>query len=133
MNINNTSTLHHIKASFHALFPYLKLEFYTHDHHDHETSPKTDQLISDARLSEIVGHDVQVNINVSPGMTVSEFENLFFKATGLGVQVFRNSNGVWLQTSSTDDWTLEKQNGKGERSESDYNIEPVDMSDFDVE
>lgn len=133
MNINSTSTLHQIKAAFHALFPYLKLEFYKHDHQDHETSSKTDHLMADKRISEIVGHDVEVDINVSPGMTAGEFENLFFKATGVGVQVFRNSNGVWLQTSATDDWTLEKQNGKGERSESDYDIEPVDISDFDVE
>lgn len=133
MQINNQSTLHGIKAEFHALFPYLKIEFYKHDHPDHEVSPKTDQLISDAKISDIAGHNVQVDIRVSPEMKVNEFESLFYKATGVGVQVFRNSNGVWLQTSSTDEWSLAKQNGKGERSESDYDIEPVDISDFDVE
>ena len=66
-------------------------------------------------------------------MTVGEFEKIFYEKTSLGVQVFRKSAGIWLQTSSTDSWTLEKQNGKGERSDSHVEIDPIDITDFDVE
>jgi hypothetical protein len=133
MKINNQSSLQSIKSEFHRLYPYLKLEFYHHTHKDHQVSPKSDLITSDAKLGDLVGNEVNIDFHIVPSMTVSEFETEFFALTGLGVQVFRNSNGVWLQTSSTDSWTLEKQNGKGERSEVDYDIEPVDISDFDVD
>ena len=133
MKITGLSTLHTIKAEFHTMFPYLKLEFYRHAHGDHELSAKTDQLVSDARIGDLVDQKIDIEFVVHPDMTVEEFESGFYDRTGLGVQVFRLSNGVWLQTSSTDSWTLEKQNGKGERSEVDYNIEAIDITDFDVE
>lgn len=132
MKITGLSTLHAIKADFHAMFPYLKLEFYRHAHGDHELSSKADQVVTDARIEDVVGKKIDVDFLVSPAMTVEEFESGFYGLTGLSVQVFRLSNGIWLQTSSTDSWTLEKQNGKGERSEVDYNIEAIDITDFDV-
>ena len=51
----------------------------------------------------------------------------------LNLQVFRKSSDIWLQTSATDHWTLEKQNGKGQRSTIDYDIEPINIKDFDLE
>ncbi|MFZ1705065.1 MAG: hypothetical protein WAT79_12020 [Saprospiraceae bacterium] len=133
MNINNKSTLFQIKTAFHEAFPFLKIEFYRHTHDAKTSSPKTDQIITDEKISDLTGKDVGVDILVVPTMKVEEFESLFYQSTGIGVQVFRNSNGVWLQTSATDSWTLEKQNGKGERSDVDYDINPVGITDFDVE
>ena len=51
----------------------------------------------------------------------------------LNIQVFRKSADIWLQTSATDHWTLEKQNGKGQRSTLEYDIPPIDITDFDLE
>ena len=39
----------------------------------------------------------------------SDFRDLF----NLNIQIFRKSKDLWLQTSATDDWSLEKQNSKG--------------------
>jgi hypothetical protein len=133
MKIVNASTLNGIKSEFHVMFPFLKLEFYRQAHQSNEASPKADQISGDGVLSEMAGHSLDIEINIRPDMTVAEFENEFSDKTGLSVQVFRNSNGVWLQTSATDTWTLEKQNGKGERSGMNYHIDPVDITDFDVE
>lgn len=43
-------------------------------------------------------------------MTVSELEQHFADVYGLSVQVFRKSGEVWLETTTTDNWSLEKQN-----------------------
>lgn len=133
MKISGKSSLSHIKADFQSAFPYLKVEFYLHGHGDHSLSPKSDLLMSDRTLSDVAGQEIRGDFEIFADMTVEIFESSFFEWSGLGVQVFRNSNGVWLQTSSTDSWTLEKQNGKGERSGSDYPNDPIGIADFDVE
>ena len=38
----------------------------------------------------------------------------FGEVYGLGVQVFRKSGNVWLETTVTDSWTLKEQNDQGE-------------------
>jgi len=73
------------------------------------------------------------NWPITGEMTVAEFEKMMKDTLKLNVQVFRKSAKIWLQTTSTDHWSLEKQNGKGERSTTDYNIEPLDITDFDVD
>lgn len=132
MRINNLSTLQNIRNEFHNKFPYLKIEFYRHDHDAKHSSPKADQISGNEKISDLVGHSVNVDFEIQPLMTVGEFEKYFmknkFRSTG-----FRKSAGIWLQTSSTDSWTLEKQNGKGERSDSHVEIDPIDITDFDVE
>jgi hypothetical protein len=133
MKINNESTLQNIRTEFHNKFPYLKIEFYRHDHDAKHSSPKADQITGNEKISDLVGHSVNVDFEIHPLMTVAEFEKIFYEKTGIGVQVFRNSAGIWLQTSSTDVWTLEKQNGKGERSESHQAVDPIDITDFDIE
>jgi len=47
-------------------------------------------------------------------MTVAEMEERFRDIYGLGVQVFRKSGTIWLETTVTDGWTLEDQNKQGE-------------------
>ena len=47
-------------------------------------------------------------------MTVANLENDFDAIYGLAVHVFRKSGKVWLETTVTDNWTLEEQNRQGE-------------------
>ena len=46
-------------------------------------------------------------------MTVTDLEQNFSDVYGLSIQVFRKSGDVWLETTITDGWTLEKQNEQG--------------------
>ena len=52
-------------------------------------------------------------------MTVGDLEQRFQDVYGLSVQVFRKSGKVWLETTVTDNWTLDEQNDK-EQSLSNY-------------
>ena len=47
-------------------------------------------------------------------MTVVDLEQSFSDVFGLGVQIFRKSGKVWLETTVTDGWTLDEQNRQGE-------------------
>ncbi len=131
MKLTSKSTVQNIFDQFNAQFPYLQLEFY-----DHENSSivKSNHLISHSTLLEDLNPDLMESVfSIKPEMTVSEFEKMMKDKYQLNVQVFRKSSDIWLQTSATDHWTLEKQNGKGQRSTIDYDIEPINIKDFDLE
>lgn len=64
--------------------------------------------------------------------TVGEFEDMFFSKFGLCIQVFRKSGNVWLETNSTDDWTLEQQNEEGRSLAQQLKIEKENADDHDI-
>lgn len=112
IDINDHRKVYAIKEEFNNAFPYLKLEFFTKPHKPGGASPKTyitdsGHLIGDIRTVHESG-----TITITPQMTVSELEQHFADVYGLSVQVFRKSGDVWLETTTTDNWSLEKQNQK---------------------
>ncbi len=133
IEITKTSTLQHISDQFCAVFPFLKLEFYKEKHKTNEGSDVDDQLTRDTLLIKIQPDLKETYFNIDGEISVADFEKMMKDKFNLNVQVFRKSSKIWLQTTSTDHWTLNKQNGKGERSTTDYNIEPLDITDFDVD
>jgi len=109
LEISKDKTIHDIQRDFNLRFPYLKLEFYNpgdparvKKHLPHYT------LLSDAGL--INGNTI---MEVENGMTVAELEKRDRNEYGLAVQVSRKSGLVWLETTMTDNWPLEKQNEHG--------------------
>ncbi len=133
MNFNKALSIQQIKAQFNTQFPYLKIEFYGESHDNKEGSMISDQLAESTLLGDINPSLEDFEISINPEITVGAFEKIIHEKIGMNIQVFRKSNDIWLQTSSTDNWTLEKQNGKGQRSTQDYEIDPINITDFDVE
>jgi hypothetical protein len=112
--INDRRKVFAIKESFAAAFPYLKLEFFAKPHQ--EGGKPSKKLVQHGSVT--VGecrtvHDTG-NITITENMTVADLEKRFVDIYGLGVQVFRKSGSVWLETSVTNDWTLREQNKQGE-------------------
>ena len=133
MKISATSTVQDIFNQFNDAFPYLRLEFYHHAHDENMGSSKQDQVSHQTLLKQLNPHLHENDIKLDPTMTVADFEKIMQDKFKLNVQVFRKSVDIWLQTSATDHWTLEKQNGKGQRSAEDHNIAPIEITDFDLE
>src|SRR6187549_2320549 len=110
--INDKQKIASVQQEFNRLFPYLKLEFYAKSHKPGQGNAngvlKDELTFGDCRKTHMSGVLV-----ISPKMTVSDLEQAFGKTYGLGVQVFRKSGKIWLQTTVTDEWTLEKQNDQG--------------------
>lgn len=116
MKISDAQKISEIQQLFSSKFQNLKLEFYSQEHGTHQGSPMAQQLDSSMRLEQIRTIHKKGDISINGHLKVSTLEQIFKDHFGLNVQVFRKSGGIWLQTTSTDDWTLSEQNARGELS-----------------
>jgi hypothetical protein len=114
-NLGNTN------SNFQKYFGMLRLDFYASTHESGELSEDLEPLAYDKTWSEI-GLTGEQKISFDKSTTVAQFEALF-KQFGLGVQVMRNSKGVWLQTSATDDWSLAEQQVRAQEMAGDIQDE----------
>lgn len=110
IEINDDKTIAEVQTAFQAHFPFLKLEFYASAHAEGEGSADAEKLdvqmtIGEARKEETSGH-----VSIHGNQKVSTLEMIFQEVYGLNVQVFRKSGALWLQTTTTDAWTLSEQN-----------------------
>ena len=113
LKIENKVTMYNLQKEFNNYFPYLKIEFFRQAPLTGKGSSKNNMIIYDMRLSDIQSVNKQGIINITDKTTVGELENCFEKEFGLYVQVFRKSGNIWLETTATDNWTLNQQNEEG--------------------
>jgi hypothetical protein len=113
LKITKERRLKEIQAEFNSFFEYLKIEFCLKPHKDKEGTSKKFIITTDKLLSEISNRFTEKTITIANNMLVSELESVFQAEIGLPIQVFRKSGPSWLETTSTDDWSLEKQNQYG--------------------
>ncbi len=112
--INDTRVISSIQKEFNSVFPYLKLEFFSMPKQfncdfSKKMLKSNSKSLAECRKVHSVGE-----ITIQPLMTVQSLEQIFLVEYGLGVQVFRKSGSVWLETTVTDSWTLAEQNSQGE-------------------
>ena len=116
MIISDDKTIKNIQDEFQEKFPFLKLEFYTTPHKVGEGSAEKLHIEGDKTIGKIRKIHNSGNLSINGHLKVSTFEQSFYDKYGLNVQVFRRANRIYLQTSTTDSWTLSEQNKKGEES-----------------
>ncbi len=117
ISITSTQTIKEVQESFHRLFPYLKLEFFTKLHKDKSSSWSRFQIADlDQKLSELGLQNSKGLLLVQSRMKVSDLEQEFQNIFGFGVQVFRKSKDIWLETTQSDHWNLETQNHHGKEA-----------------
>ena len=133
MWIGKNNTVQDIRNEFMSIFPSLKIEFYTDAHENHVGSQKGNEILHDMKLGAVSPNLKENELVIDGEMSVKEFEATLKKDFGLNAQVFRKSKGLWLQTTSTDDWSLNVQNIKGYRSTLDHHIEEFKMQDLDLD
>ncbi|NUM50898.1 MAG: hypothetical protein HUU48_07250 [Flavobacteriales bacterium] len=109
MLIDKNKKLNTIQNEFEKIFPFLKIEFYKRAHSQGEGSAKKNTLDVELTIGEVQKKNASGTIEIHKLMTVAELESAFTEVFGLAVQVFRKSGKVWLQTTTTDDWTLAEQ------------------------
>lgn len=114
VTINDDRKISAIQETFNSAFPYLKIEFFSKPHKKGGGSAKKFMKSSSKTLGECRTVHKEGVITITPQMTVAEMEERFRDIYGLGVQVFRKSGTIWLETTVTDGWTLEDQNKQGE-------------------
>lgn len=120
MEIQNDRTLQELKQAFSAQFPSLKIEFYATPHDPGHGSAAREQLDERLRVGEVRNGGASGSIELNPEMSAADFERLLSEQYQLHAQLFRRSGNIWLQTTSTDSWTLAEQNRKGGASAEHY-------------
>jgi hypothetical protein len=107
--ISKKTKLNDIQDWFFATFEFLKVEFYKNAHEEFQGSGKGEILKSELELSQLGFEGNEYPFEVTQNMTVNEVEEKFKKELNLNAQVFRKSGDLWLQTMSTDEWSLHEQ------------------------
>lgn len=130
IQVSKDKTIAQLQEEFTGVFPYIKLVFFTKPHKAYKGSPAK-FLVSDrdVMLGSLEKKPHSGVLYLEPEMPTWQVERLFEEEFGLHVQVFRKSGNTWLETSVTDDLTLEEQNTKGKASER-HNFEFVDPMDY---
>jgi hypothetical protein len=105
-----------LKKDFEHSFPYLKLEFFKKTPEFREASPRIDLVPDNATLIQVAGIMKEGQIEFKPWQSVAEFQQLFQSRFYLSVQVFRKTKFSWIETTTTDDLSLEKQNRMGRQA-----------------
>ena len=103
IQITPETKISELKASFSKRFPHLKIEFF---------SGITRKIAGDEQLEvqAISGRKQPGALHITGLTTVFELEKLFNLRYGLNAEVFRKSGSDWLETTATDEWTLDEQN-----------------------
>ncbi|MBR9861315.1 hypothetical protein GYB22_11320 [bacterium] len=97
-----------VKEQFSENFPGLKIEFFKHSHDDLEGSPKKDMIDNPVKINELVSNFSGFEISLNENLRVNEVEALFSQHK-LNVQVFRKMGRSWIETTTTDHYTLGEQ------------------------
>ena len=108
LSLTTTDNISEIKARFNNLYPYLKIEFVKRSHDVGQGSPLSDIISEDLTLAQLGGNNGEIHL--SDSITVAELEFEFSDKLGVHIQVFRKSGDIWLETVTTDNWTLQEQN-----------------------
>ena len=115
LRITSNRLIEEVQHEFNNAFPYLKLEFFQHKSKlkDQALFALNNVLPHHKRIGECQANDAEGLLEINEAMKVSELERKLKDQFGLNAQVFRHSGSLWLQTTMTDNWTLQKQNEHG--------------------
>lgn len=117
MKILRKDTISDVQSRFSEEYPLLKLKFYSKEHGHLEGTPKKDEVDNTMSLIQLNPNLVDGDIPILSSVSVDQLETSFERDYGLHVQVFRKSGEQWLQTSTTDFWTLAQHVESATRSE----------------
>ena len=130
IRLSQEFTIAEVQHAFQEVFPYLKLVFFSKPHKAFKGSAAK-YLIQDRnqKLGSLEKEPKEGVLYLEAEMPTWQVERLFEEEFGLHVQVFRKSGNTWLETSVTDDLTLEEQNVKGKAGER-HHFEFIDPIDY---
>ena len=102
-----------IQKDFSYVFPYLKIEFFRKGTRYKQNKQRTISLPIHQTIGSVFKNNRRGSLNITPSMTVRDLERNCDEQFGVMVQLFRRSGTLWLETSMTDNWTLQQQNDRG--------------------
>jgi hypothetical protein len=113
IEINKHTTLGEISEQFSKYYPFLKIEFFNDSPRLMEASNSGSLLLKSLCVGDIVSLRHTVLLEFHFWNKTGMVESVFQKKVGLEAQVYRRHGDCWIQTSGTDELTLEEQNSIG--------------------
>jgi hypothetical protein len=120
-----------IQKEFNEAFPFLKLEFFKTKSFSRSDFMAHQIIPSQRKIGEGQQAITDGDIEIREKMKVMELEKIFKDQFSLAAQVFRKSGNLWLETTMTDNWTLQQQNDHGREISTVKNIKD-NPEDFDL-
>lgn len=115
--VNDKTKVNDFHKGFNDAFPFLKIDLFTHAFSEKKTiSPVKRITDGNKTLCECgnIHPPGTITMTFSPDTTVAELKQIFKDLYNIKVQVFRQAGNSWLETTLTQNWTLEQQNKHGE-------------------
>lgn len=117
-----------VQREFGKAWPYLRLHFFRTD------GAGDRKMLRRITKLKAAGLQLEGDMECTNETTVADLEKQILESFGLNVQVLRKSGNLWLQTTSTDSWTLGQQNQHGkEISQGEEKESSESGEDFDLE
>jgi len=113
LHIEDDNVIRNIQNEFNKTYPFLKIEFFKSPV-SNRLSQKMEKINPFERIKFVAKVNGPNIINIGKHQTVAQLEKDFEEMFSLKAEVFRKSGNIWIETSLTDDWTLEQQNSEGE-------------------
>lgn len=108
--ISEEATIASIQRDFREAYPLLQLAFYQQPHEIGEHCCPQEKIPAEMPIEDIRMMHTFGWIDISKHRTAAEIEQDFRRLFGLNVQVMRRSGDMWVQTTKTDCWTLQRLN-----------------------
>jgi hypothetical protein len=107
--IHDKLTIEDLQERFSLCFPYLKIEFYKKPYHCKAASSENDRIDPKCRIGDVRKNHNLGQLEIKSFNLIGKVENEFKDRFGLYIQIYRNKNGGWIQTKSTESCLLKEQ------------------------
>lgn len=111
LKIDERKSVSDFQKEFTALFPFLKIEFFKNQI-THAT--RKDHKAGSLLAPNVLLSKNNTSIDLSPSTTVAQLKHTLQEKTEVTCLVYRKSGSMWIETSLTEDWSLERQNHEAE-------------------
>lgn len=113
LKIDKRISVGDFQKEFNAIFPFLKIEFFKPSTKVGASSYKTASLMTSR---DHIANDIKSStISIDSMTTVAQLKKLLSEKLGLLSLIYRKSGAMWIETSLTEDWSLERQNHEAEQ------------------
>ncbi|MFN0215164.1 MAG: hypothetical protein ACKVT2_12985 [Saprospiraceae bacterium] len=134
LQLSPEKTMGELQAEFSEAFPGLKIAFFSKSHRAFKGSAAKFLIQEKSMPLKSLSPKIKTGtLLIEHKTTVEQLEKFFEDEFALHVQIFRKSGRTWLETSLTDNLTLEQQQEKAAASENIQQtfVDPMDYREQD--
>lgn len=109
LNILDDTSVKDVQYQFNNFFPFLQIRFFKNTCCSLHTSCTSANVQDDEPVKGLMKINCPLQLHINRETRVCDLMKSFSDC-GLRVQLYRKFGTFWIQTSLTDDWSLERQN-----------------------